>query len=121
MPAGFNGILETELFIGSPTCQAVIHTLASSTFPRTLEENKSALPIQVYPNPFNQEITQRHVPAGLWKMQPYNLAGALIFEPNEKILGNSECKFAIPELVSGNYLLKLLNDSQLFTTKLIKN
>ena len=120
-PAGFNGILETELFIGSPTCQAVIHTLASSTFSTTLEENKLVLPIQVYPNPFNQEITLRHVPDGLWKMQLYNLAGALIFEPNEKIMGNNECKFAIPELVSGIYLIKLSNDSQVFTTKLIKN
>ena len=120
-PAGFSGVIKTELFVGSPTCYASIHTLYSSTYPTDLSENSFDTEMLIYPNPFTQEINLVNLPSSTWKIQLYNMSGAALYEPNFAIEGGIEQKIQLPALEAGIYVLKLSSENQVFTRKIIKN
>lgn len=120
-PVGFSGVIKTELFVASPTCNASLHTLFSSTYPTSLNEDNLIDQMTVFPNPFSNEINLRNVPNGNWKLQLFSFSGALLFEPKMEIKGGMENKIQLPELESGFYVLKLYSENQVYTRKIIKN
>ncbi len=120
-PVGFSGVIKTELFVASPTCNASLHTLFSSTYPTSLNEDNLIDQMTLFPNPFSNEINLRNVPNGNWKLQLFSFSGALLFEPKMEIKGGMENKIQLPELESGFYVLKLYSENQVYTRKIIKN
>jgi hypothetical protein len=120
-PIGFSGVIKTELFVSSPTCNASLHTLFSSTYPTSLNEDNLIDQMTLFPNPFSNEINLRNVPNGNWKLQLFSFSGALLFEPKMEIKGGMENKIQLPELESGLYVLKLYSENQVYTRKIIKN
>jgi hypothetical protein len=120
-PAGFIGLLETELFISSPTCEATIHTLGSSTYPTALNEADFNKDIVLFPNPFTHELNVRNLPNGSWKWQVFSITGALLFQSDDEIIGGINQVMPLPALLDGIYFLKLESKNQHFIKKIVKN
>lgn len=120
-PAGFNGLLETELFISSATCEATIHTLASSTYPTALDEVDFNKDLVLFPNPFTHELNVRNLPNGSWQWQVFSITGALLFQSDAEIIGGIDQVMPLPALLDGIYFLKLQSKNQHFIKKIVKN
>ncbi|MCG9880871.1 MAG: T9SS type A sorting domain-containing protein [Bacteroidia bacterium] len=120
-PAGFSGVLETELYISSPTCDATIHTLASSTFPTSLAQLEKSNTLLVYPNPTNSWLNLSGLENGTWKCMVYDLKGELILESECLVENKIAQKLCLDSVKSGIYILKIQSENQIFTTKIIKN
>ncbi|MDZ4668263.1 MAG: T9SS type A sorting domain-containing protein [bacterium] len=119
-PAGFSGILETEFFVTTPTCDAIVHTIAASTFKTALSEFGSNQNISCYPNPFTDKLTVEGLPAGNCEMELYDLCGKLVYQSQILVQGKI-AEIDLMGLSNGFYVLKMASENQVFAKKILKN
>lgn len=120
-PAGYSGVLKTELFISSATCDATIHTLESSTFPTSLISLDGSYPLNIFPNPTNSWLNLVGLESGKCNLQVYDLNGELVLEENCIIDNKLEYKLNLESLKVGVYILKIQSENQVFISKIAKN
>lgn len=119
-PASFTGILEAELFVTTPTCDAIVHTISASTFKTALSEFGSNQKIVCYPNPFNDNLVIEGLESGKIQIDLYDLSGKLVYDGNGQVT-NGNYEINLGHLPSGFYVIKLMNEEESIVKKILKN
>lgn len=118
--AGYIGNVEAKLWVTTPTCNGIIHTLSATTYAAGLETNSEKLfPILYYPNPFETSFNVRLPEIRNFRLTVFDMSGKLVFSNN--YVSAKECSVQTETWKSGMYLIKLESDNQLFTSRMVKN
>ena len=79
--------------------------------------------IEVYPNPFEHQLTieYNNAKAGNYSVKLYNVVGKLVYrEPLYLTEGKSQFRLSLPDLKEGIYMLQISNGRNSNAFKLIK-
>ncbi len=87
-----------------------------ATHPIENAQEIAVMPL-AYPNPFLNQIELKELPQGNSKIEVYNLSGEMIFEENSI---NIEHTLDTHNWKSGLYIIKLVNENQAITKKVLK-
>jgi len=118
--AGYIGNLEAKLWVTTPTCNGIVHTLSATTYASGVEtNNENQLPILYYPNPFETGFHILLPAVQNFCLSVFDLSGKLVFSNN--YASANECSVQTDTWKSGIYLVKLESDNQVFTSKMVKN
>ncbi|OYU95684.1 MAG: hypothetical protein CFE21_11130 [Bacteroidetes bacterium B1(2017)] len=117
-PAGFSGNLETKLYVTTPTCDAIIYTLAASTAPVGLVEEDLNDKVIVYPNPVTNLLQVKGLEEANYLLEVYSIKGELIWKGSQN--ATHELSIATANWEAGFYLLKISSENQVVVKKILK-
>ncbi len=113
----FTGNTEVKLFVTTPTCDAQIHTLTATTYAAGVAEVNESKFLQVYPNPFTDEITLTNLPPGTSDIEIVDINGMLIRSTK---LDSNNPYLNLSDLANGFYIIYARQGEKTFVAKLLK-
>lgn len=81
-------------------------------------ENKTELEINIYPNPFNSDITIQLTKEDNYNITLFDISGKLVL--SSRFENTNEIKLDALDLSKGQYILRIQNDDTIITRKIVK-
>ncbi|MCF8254117.1 MAG: T9SS type A sorting domain-containing protein [Bacteroidia bacterium] len=114
----FVGNIENVVYVSSPTCEIIQHTLYATTYATGLTQMDAMDNLVFYPNPVQSKLTIKGLNPGKWEIEIYDYNGKLVMA--NLIQSEIDNSLDLEGLFPGIYLVKVSNPTQQIVKRILK-